>query len=230
MAELSQLAIYVLAASLAAYAVVLIIKRNRDVAEATRIEQIEKIAQYFSASGSLESAIRQLAAEQPISAASFASLAGKVDEGLEIDAALFQAMGETSDDFFSKTCLMLISANRKNDPVLLYNSVQKIKEASALRKSIGKRSEIGSLTIQAVFCAIMPLIFFFMIGTLGIETDMLLDVFLGFIVLCSALFQGIVFRQWLETVIKVPLLLSLFYILYFKLAPVFLFGIVGPIF
>jgi len=218
-----------MAASLILYIGLLIKKRSDSITDEIKIDQLEKIAQYFSAAEDMEKAIRQLVTEQPGSSQDYARIVKKMDDGIELEAAVFQAMDETSDEFFSKICLLLVSVLRKNDPELLYETVQKMKEALNSGAAIQKKAEVNSWIIQVVFCLIMPLIFFFMIGILGFEADIYLNGFLGFIVISAALFQGVVFRQWAETAAKAPMLFSAFYVLYFTFAPKFFSGLIGPL-
>jgi len=132
---------------------------------------------------------------------------------------LLDSANESKDELFSQICLILVSANRKNDAGLLFGSAQKIKEAFELHSTINSKSEIGAWTMQIVFSVILPFLYFFMIGTLGVTADNYLNGFLIAMVIASAIFQGVAFKQWPEAVVKVPMLFSIFYYLYFILAP-----------
>ncbi len=228
MVDFGTVAVYAFIASLAVYLLILFKQGSSEKTDSYRIEQLEKIAQYFSATQSLEKALRQIVKEQPESTSTYEKIIKKVDEGANLEAAIYQTEQETNNEFISKICTLLISINRSDDPSLLYKTVQKMKEASGIEKEVRNKSEVGSWIIQFVFCIIMPLILFFMIGTLGVEADIYLNGFLAFIVLAGILFQGIVFRQWLSTLIKIPLIFSIFYLLYFVLAPKFFSGMMGP--
>ena len=229
MAELSTIMIYVFAASLVAYIAIFFSRKIGADNEDTKIIQLEKIAQYFSATGSLDKAIRQIIAEQPSSTQDFAKIAQKIDSGIQIENAIQQAAAEAKDEFFSKTSVLMIDSLRKNDANLLYQSVQKIKEVSGLQNMINSKSELAASMLQFVFAVIMPFIYFFLIGTLGFTADRYLTGLLAMTVLASAIFQGIALRQWLSAIVKVPLLFSVFYLIYFVLAPKFLSSLIGAI-
>ena len=197
MADMSSIMIYVLVASLIGYVAIAVKKSSQNYAEEIKIKLLEKIAQYFASSQSLEKALRQIVAEMPNATSDYAKIIQKIDSGLDIENAISQAANEIGDDFFSKMCDMLIAANRKNDAGLLFNSVQKIEEASELQHKISSGAGIVSWTFQFVFVIIMPLIYFFMAGMLGFTADIYLNAFLIVIVVCSALVQGVVFKQWI---------------------------------
>lgn len=229
MVENSTIAIIVFIISLAAYVAFIIKKKSYEDSENFKINQLEKLAEYISSTGSLEKGIRQLISQDPASTANYNSIIKKADTGTEFEKAIYETSKESTDRFFSQICIMLIAVNRKNDGNMLYNSVQKIKKASQTQRSIEKGSNRNSWILQLVFCMIIPLIFYFMIGVLGFQSDIYLDFFLTTIVGLSILYQGIAFKQWNYMAIKAPIWFSLFYILYFVIAPKFLGGMFSGI-
>jgi hypothetical protein len=229
MADFASINLYAFIASFAAYIAILVKRHYSNDSEKIRLNQLEKIAQYFSAEQSLEKAIRQLVSEQPASTPNYAKIIEKVDNKIDFESAVSKTADESGDDFFSKICLMLISVNRKKDANLLYNSVQKIREVSGLQSFKDSKSEIASWTVQVVCCLVMPFTYFFMISTLGFAADIYLNGFLALIVVSSAIFQGVVFKQWAAALVKIPLLFSVFYLLYFVIAPKFFSSLAGGI-
>ncbi len=229
MTDISSVMWGIFAASLVVYIIIIVKRSSEKSADQSRIGMLEKIAQYFSASKSLEKALRQAASEQPDSAYYYKKMVEKIESGADIETAISGTAKEANDPFFSGICDMLAAASRKNDANLLYNSVQKIKEASGLQAKLDSKSEVASWTVQFVFVIIIPLMYYFMAFTLGFETDFYLNGFLSAIVIASALFQGIVLRQWPQSLVKLPLLFSAFYLVYFGMAPALLSGLSGSI-
>jgi len=229
MADYSAIAIYALLASIAVYAAILMRKNSAAARENLILSQAEKIAEYFSSTGSIQKALQQLVQEQPSSTLAYSKILQKIGSNVEASLAFEQAAAESQNKLFAETCIMIASAIKKNDANALFQSVQKLKDAANLSKVIGAGSEMGSFILQFVFAIIIPLIYFFMITTLGFQSDVYLEGFLGAIVVFSALFQGVVFRQWVQAMVKIPMVLSVFYLLFFVLAPKFIGGILGSI-
>ncbi len=227
MVELSAIAPYVFGASFIVYIIIVLKKSSDNKSEEFKLNQLEKLAEYFSSANSLEQAMRQLVKEQPASSSHYEKVIKKRDSGSDMETALSQAAQEIEDAFLSKICTMLIFINRKNDARLLYDIVQKMKEASDIQDTARKSSEVSSWTIQFVFAMVIPMIYFFMISTLGFESDIYLNAFLGVVAFAPALFQGVVYKQWAESLVKMPLLLSIFYMLFFVIAPKFFSQLLG---
>lgn len=228
MADYVNITIYVFFASLVLYVIISIKKRHDSKVESAKISQLEKIAEYFSAS-SFENALRQIIQQQPDFSSNYAKIVQKIDGKMGIEDAIEEAASESRDKFFKEICPILIAANRKNDANILFQSVQKIKETAELQRTIDSKSGIGSFIVQFVFAIVMPLMYFFVLTTLGFQADAYLNVFMIAIVILAALFQGVVFRQWSIALIKVPMLISIFYLLFFVLAPKFIGGVLGTI-
>lgn len=229
MADYTTISIYVFVASLVAYIILAVRNSSEKSKDSAKLSLLDKIAQYMSASGSLEKALRQIVQERPASTFEYSKIIRKLDGGAAIGDAIVQASAELEDKLYNEIFSILICVNRKNDAKMLYDSVQKIKEEADLQNFVNSKSEIGSFIVQFVFALIIPLIFFFMLSTLGIQADVYLNGFLGIVVISTAIFQGVVFRQWPQALIKIPMLGSVFYILYFVVAPTFLAGLLGSI-
>lgn len=229
MVSLGTVAIPVFAVSLIIYIALAVRNRSLETADGSKINLLEKIAQYLSSSQSLDKTLRQIVSESPISGSTYAEVIKKIDAGQKIEQALLETADNVADDFYKKALIILANVSKKNDADMLYKSVQSLKEAAEISKTVGSKSGTGSLVVQFVFVLVIPVMYFMMSNMLGFQADYILNGFLMVLVLATALFQGVVFKQWIFSIIKVPLLLSLFYIIYYMLAPALLSGIFGSI-
>ena len=221
MAETTTWITVALAVAMAAYVLIKIKKGAENQSYTSQINALEKTAQFFSGSGNMESAIKQAASEYP--SLGYSRIVQKLEQGIEAETALSQEMS-SPQGFFSDSCALMLAAYRKNNPAMLFNSVQKLKEADDITRNRYAKSEVSSWVVQIVFCIILPLIYFFMMSMVGVTPDKYLNGLITGIVLLAVLSQGVVFRQWAEAAIKIPILGAVFYFVYFIAAPQFFAG------
>ncbi|MEM4336844.1 MAG: hypothetical protein QXG86_02455 [Candidatus Woesearchaeota archaeon] len=219
MANYLQLSAYVLGFSFVIYIVYIVIKSNSTAREKNIIERMDRLCQLFSETKSLEISLKKLCEEHSIVDSYFNKIVEKLEKGEKTEVALFEVAAESNDLFFRKLCFMMISANNPNGAVMLYNSVKNIKDRIEEKEKEDSKIMVNAFLFEIVLAFIVPLMFYFMIVVVQSTLTLPLIIFLSYVAFSSALIEGVVFKKWVTSIIKIPLVMSIFYIALFYIGP-----------
>ncbi|MBW3022876.1 hypothetical protein KY308_02135 [Candidatus Woesearchaeota archaeon] len=224
MADYTSLALYALGFFFVLNVIYVLLKSNTSGREKKFIERLDRLAQLFTETKSLEAAIRNLVAESSTVNQYFQKIIEKVNGGVQLEIAIFETSKETNDEFFRKLCMMLITANIENGAQILYECVKNIKEQMNLYEEEESKMMLGAFLLEFVLAFVMPMIFYFMLTIVGVELTGAIIYFMAYVALCSSLLEGIVFNKWISSLLKVPVVMPIFYIAFFYLGPKIMSG------
>jgi len=224
MASYLALSAYVLGFFFVVDVIYIIITSNASAKEKNFIAKIDRLCQIFTETNSLETALRRVLDEQSPVNSYFQKIIDKLGRGEKIEIALFESATESDDEFFRKLCLMMISANVEGGAKILYDAVKNVRDQLNEKESEDSKAMMNNYLMNFVLALVMPLIFYFMltIVQVGITTAMIY--FMVYISLCSAMIEGIVFKRWVASLIKIPIVISVMYIALFYIGPRLLGG------
>ena len=223
-----QLSAYALGFFFALDIIYILIKSNASAREKNMAAKMDRLCQFFTETNSLEVALRKALEEVSSVNSYFQKIVDKINAGERIEIALFESATESDDEFFRKLCLMMISANVSGGAGILYEAVKNTKDRMNEKDERDSKIMLNSFLLGFVLAFIMPMLFYFMLTIVQVELSGPIVYFLAYIALCSAMIEGVVFKKWASSLIKIPIVLSIFYIALFYIGPKLLggFGVV----
>jgi len=224
MADYIQLSAYGMALFFVVYIVYTLVKSNTSAREKNFVEKMDKLCQEFTGTNALEPALRKILEQNSPVNSYFEAIVKKVDSGENLPAALFETSQETNDEFFKKLCLLMASANVSGGAEILYAAIKNIKERLDYNQKEDSKITLNVFFMNLVFAVVMPLLFYFMLIAVQTAITTIIAVFISYVALCSSIIEGVMYKRFVAALIRVPLIMSLFYIVLFYIGPKLLGG------
>ncbi|MFT4303486.1 MAG: type II secretion system F family protein [Candidatus Woesearchaeota archaeon] len=198
-------------------------KGIQDSEEDSVIDAMKHIAQSMTSGDSFETAMTKVDCKY------FNHIIKLTNNGVELDKAMIRAAGKNKTLLYISEVLSLTFTSKGNIVNSLNRLSNKLWEINHLQKKIDSKASSAIATLQVMGIVLMPAIFYFLAGILSsedliIEVDLIMQGYLGILMLTFTMLNYFVFKDYKGSIIILPFSIVL-YITYLLLLGPIIYGV-----